>query len=89
MFAFKPLVISCSINLENAFPLKDEVARSKTDNIIDFTLDGKNTTTNKDIYYEIPEDGYESTRVSSGKILNSIAKFLTNLAMSVAKFGCK
>lgn len=28
----------------------------------------------KDIYYEIPEDGYEATRVSSGKILNSIAK---------------
>jgi len=27
----------------------------------------------KDIYYEIPEDGYEATRVSSGKILNSIA----------------
>lgn len=28
----------------------------------------------KDIYYEIPEDGYEATRVSSGKILNSIAE---------------
>lgn len=28
----------------------------------------------KDIYYEVPEDGYEATRVSSGKILNSIAK---------------
>lgn len=28
----------------------------------------------KDIYYEIPEDGMEATRVSSGKILNSIAK---------------
>lgn len=28
----------------------------------------------KNIYYEIPEDGRESTRVSSGKILNSIAQ---------------
>lgn len=28
----------------------------------------------KDIYYEIPEEGSEATRVSSGKILNSIAK---------------
>lgn len=28
----------------------------------------------KDIYYEIPEDGMEATRVSSGKILNSIAE---------------
>ena len=27
----------------------------------------------KDIYYEIPDDGVEATRVSSGKILNSIA----------------
>jgi len=27
----------------------------------------------KDIYYDMPEDGMESTRVSSGKILNSIA----------------
>lgn len=28
----------------------------------------------KNIYYELPIDGYESTRVSSGKILNSIAQ---------------
>ena len=28
----------------------------------------------KNIYYELPSDGYEATRVSSGKILNSIAQ---------------
>lgn len=37
-------------------------------------LINKDSLNIKNIYYEIPEDGYESTRVSSGKILNSIAK---------------
>lgn len=37
-------------------------------------MNGKEPIRIKDIYYEIPEDGMESTRVSSGKILNSIAK---------------
>lgn len=42
-----------SINLSGAFPESDEVARGKTDNYVTFTIDGVNTTTNEDIYYEI------------------------------------
>ena len=41
------------IDLTNAFPETNAEARAKTDNFITFTIDGKNTTTNKDIYYEI------------------------------------
>ena len=36
-------------------------------------INNKEPLTVKDIYYEIPDDGVEATRVSSGKILNSIA----------------
>lgn len=39
-----------------------------------YSLNDKNSLDIKNIYYEIPEDGLEATRVSSGKILNSIAK---------------
>lgn len=47
----------------------DEVKKNELMNLtIKEPLDIKN------IYYEIPEDGYEATRVSSGKILNSISK---------------
>ena len=42
-----------AINLSNMFPEKDEVARKRLDNTIQFTIDGVNTTDNKDIYYEI------------------------------------
>ena len=42
-----------SLSIPTAFPESDEVAREKTNNYITFTIDGKNTTTNKDIYYEI------------------------------------
>lgn len=37
-------------------------------------IDNKDPLKIKDIYYEIPEEGIEATRVSSGKILNAIAK---------------
>ena len=42
-----------AINLSNVFPLSKEKARSRTDNFITFTVSGLNTTTNKDIWYEI------------------------------------
>lgn len=42
-----------SINISNIFPETKEKARSRTDNFITFTISGINTTTNKDIYYEI------------------------------------
>lgn len=41
------------INLNNMFPEKDENARKREDNVITFSIDGVNTTQNKDIYYEI------------------------------------
>ena len=44
-----------SITLLNVFPETKEKARAegRTDNIITFTVSGMNTTTNKDIWYEI------------------------------------
>ena len=44
-----------TISLINVFPESKEEARKtgRTDNIITFTVSGTNTTTNKDIYYEI------------------------------------
>lgn len=36
----------------------------------------KNPIKLKDIYYEIPTDGIESTRVASGKVINSISQVL-------------
>ena len=41
------------ISLEKSFPESATSARERTDNKISFTIDGKNTTTNNDIYYEI------------------------------------
>lgn len=48
----------------------DEVKKEELSSLIN----NKEPLKIKDIYYEIPEDGMEATRVSSGKILNSIAK---------------
>ena len=42
-----------ALSLSNILPESDSVARSKSNNVLTFTIDGKNTTTNKDIYYEI------------------------------------
>lgn len=42
-----------SINLIDCLPQTAVAARGKDDNFITFTIDGVNTTTNKDIYYEI------------------------------------
>ena len=42
-----------SINLTNMFPETAEDARKRDDNTITFTIEGLNTTTDKDIYYEI------------------------------------
>lgn len=42
-----------TITLTNVFPETKEKARSRTDNQITFTVSGVNTTTNKDIWYEI------------------------------------
>ena len=42
-----------SINLTNALPESKEEARRRNDNTITFTLSGKNTSTNKQIHYEI------------------------------------
>lgn len=39
-----------------------------------FSLINKESLDIKNIYYELPSDGFEATRVSSGKILNSIAQ---------------
>lgn len=39
--------------LTNAFPETVEEARSRDDNFVTFTITGKNTTTDRDIYYEI------------------------------------
>ena len=41
------------IILRNAFPETDEEAREREDTILNFTIKGVNTTSNKDIYYEI------------------------------------
>ena len=40
------------LGLVSVYPLSAEEARTKTDNVIEFTISGKNTT-DKDIYYEI------------------------------------
>lgn len=48
----------------------DEIKKEQLFSIIN----NKDALKIKDIYYEVPEDGMESTRVSSGKILNSIAE---------------
>ena len=42
-----------TISLTNIFPETKEEARARTDNVITFTVSGVNTTTNKDIWYEI------------------------------------
>ena len=48
----------------------DENMQIALDNIINY----QDAIKVKDIYYEMPEDGMEATRASSGKILNAIAK---------------
>ena len=63
------------INLTNAFPEADIDARAKDDNYITFTIDGKNTTTNKDIYYEIILDQAEAPNGSTNKLEDSHLKF--------------
>ena len=42
-----------TISLTKAFPLTKEEARSRNDNVITFTINGKNTSSTKDINYEI------------------------------------
>lgn len=42
-----------TLSLSNVFPETNEEARARDDNVLKFTISGKNTTTNKDIYYEI------------------------------------
>ena len=42
-----------SINLVNIMPETKEEARSRNDNYITFSINGKNTSTNKEIFYEI------------------------------------
>lgn len=42
-----------TISLESVFPETKEEARARNDNVITFTLSGKNTSTTKDINYEI------------------------------------
>ena len=42
-----------SISLSNMYPETPEEARKRTDNVITFTIEGKSTITNKDVYYEI------------------------------------
>ena len=44
---------SDTISLSNVFPETKEEARSRDDNFITFTISGINTTSNKDIWYEI------------------------------------
>ena len=44
---------SDSISLTNIFPESTEKARSRTDNVLTFSVSGINTTTDQDIYYEI------------------------------------
>ena len=41
------------IDLDNAFPESKEKARTRTDNYATFTITGRNTSTNKDIWYEV------------------------------------
>ena len=41
------------VTLTNVFPETVEEARARTDNTVTFTIDGRNTTTNKDIWYEV------------------------------------
>ena len=41
------------LSLTNIFPETAEEARSRTDNVITFTISGKNTNDIKDLYYEI------------------------------------
>ena len=42
-----------TVSLTTVFPETKEEARSRTDNVVTFTIKGKNTTENKDIWYEI------------------------------------
>ena len=42
-----------AISLSDKMPESDVTARGQTDNVVTFTIDGINTTTNKDVYYEI------------------------------------
>ena len=48
--------------LTNVFPETNEEARARNDNYITFTVVGKNTTTNKDLWYEI--DLVEGTNIT-------------------------
>lgn len=48
----------------------DDEKKNQIDELIDF----KNSVSLKDVYYEMPEDNKESTRVTSGKILNAFAE---------------
>ena len=58
-----------SLSLPNAFPETKEEARSRTDNTLTFTIYGKNTTTNKDIWYEI--------LLNEGSDISGKTRFLT------------
>jgi len=51
--------------LDYAFPETKEEARARDDNTLTFTIEGKNTTTNKDIFYEVLLD---SLQTPSGRI---------------------
>lgn len=42
-----------SLTLTNIFPETKEEARSRTDNVIEFTVEGINTSDKKSVYYEI------------------------------------
>lgn len=53
-----------------------EKQEDKVKKEIDSLDNFKNPIKLKDIYYEIPSDGMESTRVASGKVINSISQIL-------------
>jgi len=44
---------SANLGFTNVFPETKEEARSRTDNVLTFSIKGINTTTNKDIWYQI------------------------------------
>ena len=56
------------MELTNAFPETAEKARSRDDNIITFSIDGRNSTTNKTIYYEIMLSEGEAVEGASVRI---------------------
>ena len=63
------------IDITKAFPESDTDARAKNDNYITFMIDGKNTTTNKDIYYKIILDQAEAPTGSTNKLEDKHLKF--------------